>query len=868
MRKLPWVFVYSESAPLAALASTSDKVINQPLSLEATNAPYLEFGPSADAKEILNPLPVPSSSFQSFQPERSLSWKDDLELSSDYGIESNIYKPTSYSETFYMQNAEIKDSESRAYLNPVDPRKSSSQHYWDGEWKNDLRPKANCGAISKDTCQQASSSEVLNYPSAETKPNADSWRSLGRLSTPSTVGQRRWGSIWETDDIGYTSYNAFPYEMPVDQNDAGNLSTRNAQEDEEDQGFLGGPPNMPSLDLSYQTCLCDAPEQVPPTLASSERTLPVSADSLPYCSMDISRPGATSRYHSSLDPVVEEGFEHLERGNKRSLSISSSVVSGASRSRQKLNSQPSSQARMPSFRSFSSSQRNDIVSVLGRLTLSSGNTKCSSAFTSALDLSREDQVSVEYAEEGRSPRAISLVDLYALESPTDLPSHILNSRITLVKPHDMVCHQGNCPCEFCNGSMLSFIDAFLGGNDMGVWKNDLVITNSSGLDRLNHTALHVAAALGAVYSVLDVFITRGLDLNAVNTAGQTFLHLLNPSTLASTGTLPKLLHKVRDSDFDFSKTDHQGSNVLQILLQHPLHEEVLEEVFEVLSTRLPLMTSRDNLGHCVQSRLVYLVQCAITEDPGRARTISRILQKYFKIDPDFYGSSAFDVIPHNFSKDNAQMLEALISNSIANPQFEDIYGRNGLHCFRLHCYPQSKVDRSKQGLNKILKKAPRLKSREDDEHQSNDLTSSQFDQLLSAGTDVGRYDKTGKTPLLAFLYYSPLTDKDDDAIVKERVTKLVKAGASVHSRDRNGETPLHIAVKRGIITATRVLVAHGANVNARQKDGKGVVRLALETADEMRRYKNLHIRIMTCVNLVVESGAKETPDLFEEWDAA
>ena len=98
------------------------------------------------------------------------------------------------------------------------------------------------------------------------------------------------------------------------------------------------------------------------------------------------------------------------------------------------------------------------------------------------------------------------------------------------------------------------------------------------------------------------------------------------------------------------------------------------------------------------------------------------------------------------------------------------------------------------------------------------------------------------------------------------MTDLIKAGANVHSRDRNGETPLHIAVKRGIITATRVLLDKGANVNARQKDGKGIVQLALEVAKEKRLYKNLHIRIMTCINLVKERGADDNPDFYREWD--
>ena len=92
-------------------------------------------------------------------------------------------------------------------------------------------------------------------------------------------------------------------------------------------------------------------------------------------------------------------------------------------------------------------------------------------------------------------------------------------------------------------------------------------------------------------------------------------------------------------------------------------------------------------------------------------------------------------------------------------------------------------------------------------------------------------------------------------------------GANVNNRDRQGETSLHIAVKRGLITETRLLIDNGANLNARQKDGKGVIRLGLDTASRKRSYKSLRIRILYCIDLVREHGGKENPTDFDEWKA-
>ena len=395
-----------------------------------------------------------------------------------------------------------------------------------------------------------------------------------------------------------------------------------------------------------------------------------------------------------------------------------------------------------------------------------------------------------------------------------------------------------------------------------MWNNSLMDIEVDRRDRFDHTLLHIVAAAGAECGLLRAALARGLNVNAVNTAGQNFLHVLDPSPLVLSGFLPFILGRLTRYSFNFSKRDHNGRNILQALLQHEMHHEVMKGVFEVLRFRLDLMAGRDNLGCSVKSRLVYLARCASVDSPQRAQTISQILSKYYELDPASYGSSAFDFVPPVHSRLDISALEDQICQALINPKFEDIYGRNGLHCFA-----QLKSACSEPRPSQVLGKASHPPPRKSDRRQQNDSTFLYFDKLLAAGVDVTSYDKTGKTPLLALLYYQTYTEKDNDVNIKHRVTDLIKAGASVHSRDRNGETPLHIAVKRGIITACRVLLDKGANVNARQKDGKGIVRLAIEIANEKRVYKNLHIRIMTCISLVNERGADDNPDFYREWDA-
>ena len=49
---------------------------------------------------------------------------------------------------------------------------------------------------------------------------------------------------------------------------------------------------------------------------------------------------------------------------------------------------------------------------------------------------------------------------------------------------------------------------------------------------------------------------------------------------------------------------------------------------------------------------------------------------------------------------------------------------------------------------------------------------------------------------------------------------LLSKGANVHAKDLNGSTPLHHAANMGNVRAIELLIASGAEVNARDNDGR------------------------------------------------
>ncbi len=92
-----------------------------------------------------------------------------------------------------------------------------------------------------------------------------------------------------------------------------------------------------------------------------------------------------------------------------------------------------------------------------------------------------------------------------------------------------------------------------------------------------------------------------------------------------------------------------------------------------------------------------------------------------------------------------------------------------------------------------------------------------LDLLIANGADVNAEYKYG-TPLhLAVAPKHEVEDKRSGEIVK----KLIARGANVNAKSlQEGRTPLHIAARRGRLKAVEILIAAGAEVNARDKKGK------------------------------------------------
>jgi hypothetical protein len=327
-------------------------------------------------------------------------------------------------------------------------------------------------------------------------------------------------------------------------------------------------------------------------------------------------------------------------------------------------------------------------------------------------------------------------------------------------------------------------------------------------DIFGNTPLHYSAASGIVslYTFTNL-IPDDVDIHARNTLSESLLHLLDTRYFGTQGiggspAYLGLLKHLKSRGFSFSNRDCHGRTILHILLKR-----------------------------------AKLVDAII--DPHDVRSILEDLSDILEVlKPDL---NALDNQGYNVG-------DELISWCVQLPSTLESPVRSRA---------VSLVDRYRNPLN--ANTSFRLQI-----CPANWKPDDWLEGLVKANL-ITWIDIHGDTPLTAIL--KKWKHRDKELELQGMVRQLVNLGVDINVRDRYGNTALAIAAIRGLRASVAELLILGAMPNSRDYRGNGIIAVANSRMHQASKAKkNEHYsRILSCVALLADFGAKEKPTQYEEW---
>lgn len=380
---------------------------------------------------------------------------------------------------------------------------------------------------------------------------------------------------------------------------------------------------------------------------------------------------------------------------------------------------------------------------------------------------------------------------------------------------------------------------------------ELLNLNPTATDDFGNTVFHFLAARGSQRALVDqIMQVQGhlpTAIGSKNTAGQTLLHLLNRSWFEDGSSLDELLSLLKHFQFDILAADVYGRNFFHLLQENGLNHERIRDLAH--SFNIKSLNRRDAFDRKpMDSRSARRMWRAATIHrlyPGRRPRLNLSTEE--PVDARIRPSTELLKIVTNAVQVGTQ----------SNPDSEDFEGRNGFQCLAevvlgnlpIQEYAQPPSMKRKMGddMEPKLQEGPLTYRLE------------LLEGLIVANVDVNHYDKSGQTPLMAFVKHIPDGTKEDKDL-RQIIIRLVQAGANMEARNRQGETALYMAARLGKKVALKQLLELGANLYVRNAHGLHMVDATHQALQPATNDTHLYARLHSCCAIL-------TGQLGERWKA-
>lgn len=382
------------------------------------------------------------------------------------------------------------------------------------------------------------------------------------------------------------------------------------------------------------------------------------------------------------------------------------------------------------------------------------------------------------------------------------------------------------------------------------------------LDFFHNTVLHLLAARATpalLFRAIRLDVSQSI-LNSINSAGQTFLHILGPLWMNNPRYIVELLDFLVTKEFNIDSCDHYGRTFFHILAMGGLTPPYMDRMVQRYGGNL--RPKRDAFNFTVPTNLeVPTTNAMETQHLGQPMDLD-------VVEPEMVPNVHLEPNHHAVWK-QSRLLEK-VGLSMINPGLEDdTDGRNGLHSLAMATLGfRSVMEKCNLPVEKQTSKQTNSQDPLNGSKQRLNLRFELVTNLLDAGVDPNHRDRYGNTPLMAFA--AELPENDDYKTGPRILSLLIDRGANIHARNRAGETALHIAVRCGRKHAMKALAQHGANIHARDGAGRSLLEVAdaKMMASRGEQPKDYAHHEACRAWLSGQAHAVQTPTVLQEWGIA
>ena len=362
-------------------------------------------------------------------------------------------------------------------------------------------------------------------------------------------------------------------------------------------------------------------------------------------------------------------------------------------------------------------------------------------------------------------------------------------------------------------------------------------------DAAGNTALHYAAAGGASFRHLSALISAGADPYAANMAGELFIYCLRPiepftlepnMDCLNSEDLIQLLQLVQLNKV-YKWRDNDGQTLLHALYSKISEPQLRAQVLRLVT--LPcihyppkflantgysmfveagyLPTVRDRFGRIASDVVPLKYDChgqvIESECSLSRRTSNDSAESRLKITPE-------DLITAEWRAEQLNQIKA--QSTLVEAHRDVLYLDRKSHENVFHAL--SRLKNGNETVQKLGHATSQVQAGNARPIEGSNIINN-VQHFVKRGADLDTYDRTGCSPLKAFISNRPVHDNESgatlskylDALLWKDTQKTVRTSANVNMKDSDGLTALHCAAIRARPDSVRSLIEAGANANAR-----------------------------------------------------